>query len=159
MIAQTLQTVKSLNFACKCSLAQCQNSQQAPKFAASVNSWFLSSLIICVGTINGMITIYQYDFTFARVIIRQEHKKHSPSCPFLSIQKPSEMSAEDMMKLLRDRYRLLIVSFCAGNYSHYDYTCTTTTAATTTLYNSCYFETTWVYWIHWEMQRSTVTTH
>jgi len=54
---------------------------------------------------------------FAIVIIRQEHKKHSPNCPFLSIQKPSEMTVEDMMKLLRDRYRLLMVSFCAWNCS------------------------------------------
>jgi len=43
-------------------------------------------------------------------VIRQEHKKHSPSCPFLSIQKPSEMTVEDTEKVLRERYRLLVVS-------------------------------------------------
>lgn len=38
----------------------------------------------------------------------QEHKKHSPNCPFLSIQNPSRMTVEETMRLLRDRYKLLI---------------------------------------------------
>jgi len=48
---------------------------------------------------------------------RDEHRKHSPNCPFLSIQNPAEITVEDMMKLMRDRYRLLCVSFCAETCS------------------------------------------
>jgi baculoviral IAP repeat-containing protein 5 len=38
-----------------------------------------------------------------------EHRKHSPNCPYLQHAKnPSGITVEDVLKLQRDRYRLLL---------------------------------------------------